>query len=165
MVILVYELNVVKFLILISDSPKWSAPPNDISDSCSYCNIFIGVPQGNTLSHLKNSHKRWRHEISLLLRCFHHSQVSRDICARLNTFQLTFVKPASSADKNDLVHEVRDGLQVSRILLSADSRDGRLTWCAKINQMLTNIRAWDQGALKPDDYQVWNSLQYISSYI
>ncbi|KAK4309982.1 hypothetical protein Pmani_018448 [Petrolisthes manimaculis] len=80
--------------------------------------------------------------------------VSRDVCARQHTFQLTFVRPAHSKDVTNLVQEVRGSTVIVRVLLSSDSKEERILWSNKLNKSLANIRAWDPDALGPEDYQV-----------
>lgn len=80
--------------------------------------------------------------------------VARDVCARQHTFQLTCVRPAYSGDINNLVQEIHGSALVSKLLLSADSKEERILWCNKLNKALANIRAWDPDALRPEDYQV-----------
>ncbi|XP_050688938.1 anillin-like isoform X3 [Eriocheir sinensis] len=80
--------------------------------------------------------------------------VSRDVCARQHTFQLTFLHPAHPRDVTNLVQEVQGSTLVTKMLLSADSKEERLAWCNKLNKALANIRAWDPDALRPQDFQV-----------
>ncbi|XP_068229036.1 anillin-like isoform X3 [Palaemon carinicauda] len=80
--------------------------------------------------------------------------VSRDVCARQHTFQLTCLRPAYGGDVSNLVQEVQGSSVVTRHLLSADSKEERIGWCNKLNKSLANIRAWDPDALRPEDYQV-----------
>ncbi|XP_066988802.1 anillin-like [Macrobrachium rosenbergii] len=80
--------------------------------------------------------------------------VSRDVCARQHTFQLTCLRPAYNGDVSNLVQEVQGSSVVTRHLLSADSKEERIVWCNKLNKSLANIRAWDPDALRPEDYQV-----------
>ncbi|XP_037799219.1 anillin-like [Penaeus monodon] len=80
--------------------------------------------------------------------------VARDVCARQHTFQLTCMRPAYSGDINNLVQEIHGSALVSKLLLSADSKEERILWCNKLNKALANIRAWDPDALRPEDYQV-----------
>ncbi|XP_058803979.1 anillin isoform X4 [Phymastichus coffea] len=68
--------------------------------------------------------------------------VSRDICARLHTFLLETRRPAQPGDTDSLVM-VRNGPETTiRHLLSADTKEDRLEWCAKLNKTLHLIRAW-----------------------
>ncbi|XP_066599667.1 anillin-like isoform X2 [Prorops nasuta] len=70
------------------------------------------------------------------------SLVSRDICARPNTFLLETVRPAQPDDVDSLV-VVRNGSETTiRYLLSADTKEDRLEWCSKLNKTLNLIRAW-----------------------
>ncbi|XP_046469658.1 anillin-like isoform X5 [Neodiprion pinetum] len=68
--------------------------------------------------------------------------VSRDICARPNTFLLETIRPAEPGDLATLVM-VRMGSQtIIRHLLSADTKEERLEWCSKLNKTLSLMRAW-----------------------
>ncbi|XP_033212205.1 anillin-like isoform X2 [Belonocnema kinseyi] len=68
--------------------------------------------------------------------------VSRDICARLNTFLLETVRPSQPGDVDSLVM-VRNGASTTvRHLLSADTKEDRLEWCSKLNKTIHLIRAW-----------------------
>ncbi|XP_071548148.1 uncharacterized protein [Panulirus ornatus] len=80
--------------------------------------------------------------------------VTRDVCARQHTFQLTCMRPACSRDVTNLVQEVQGPSVITRFLLSSDSKEERILWCNKLNKSLANIRAWDPDALRPEDYQV-----------
>ncbi|XP_045117440.1 anillin-like isoform X5 [Portunus trituberculatus] len=80
--------------------------------------------------------------------------VSRDICARQHTFQLTLLRPAHPGEETNLVQEVKGSSVVTKMLLSADSKEERMVWCNKLNKALANIRAWDPDAMQPQDYQV-----------
>lgn len=68
--------------------------------------------------------------------------VSRDICARPNTFLLETMRPAQSNDVDSLIM-VRNGSHTTvRHLLSADTKEDRLEWCSKLNKTINLIRAW-----------------------
>ena len=86
----------------------------------------------------------------------------REICSRMHTFMLETSRAASRADKDSLVVQTQgrdpdlSGLMnnnvllifpghmtILRHLLSADSRQERLTWCEILNKALENLRAWD----------------------
>ncbi|XP_063886653.1 anillin-like isoform X2 [Scylla paramamosain] len=84
----------------------------------------------------------------------HIELVSRDVCARQHTFQLTLLRPAHPGDATNLVQEVKGSSVVTKMLLSADSKEERMVWCNKLNKALANIRAWDPDAMQPQDYQV-----------
>lgn len=68
--------------------------------------------------------------------------VSRDICARPNTFLLETVRPAKASDKDSLVTVLRGDNTIIRHLLSADTKEERLEWCEKFNKALNSIRLW-----------------------
>ncbi|XP_023289978.1 anillin isoform X2 [Orussus abietinus] len=68
--------------------------------------------------------------------------VSRDICARPHTFLLETVRPAHPNDTDTLI-TIRNGSETTeRHLLSADTKEDRLEWCAKLNKTLTLVRTW-----------------------
>ncbi|XP_043277611.1 anillin isoform X2 [Venturia canescens] len=72
--------------------------------------------------------------------------VSRDICARPNTFLLESIRPAQPGDTESLVL-VRNGSQTTiRHLLSADTKEDRLEWCSKLNKTINLIHAWGGNA-------------------
>ncbi|KAG8201252.1 hypothetical protein JTE90_019890 [Oedothorax gibbosus] len=75
--------------------------------------------------------------------------VSRDVCARPHTFQLLTVRPPARGDKNTLVSQKLDTLTSTKHLISADTKEERITWCNKLNEALTNLRKWDPKALRP----------------
>ncbi|XP_034230299.1 LOW QUALITY PROTEIN: anillin-like [Thrips palmi] len=68
--------------------------------------------------------------------------VSRDLCARLNTFLLETSRPAKPTDENSLDLICMGDVTHVRHLLSADTREERLDWCTQINKALAVIRAW-----------------------
>ncbi|XP_014204655.1 anillin-like isoform X2 [Copidosoma floridanum] len=68
--------------------------------------------------------------------------VSRDICARPNTFLLETTRPAQPGDADCLVMARKGSETTIRHLLSADTKEERLEWCAKLNKTLNLIRAW-----------------------
>ncbi|KAG7205048.1 hypothetical protein KM043_005429 [Ampulex compressa] len=68
--------------------------------------------------------------------------VSRDICARPNTFLLETTRSAQPGDTDSLVM-IRSGSETTiRHLLSADTKEDRLEWCAKLNKTLNLIHTW-----------------------
>ncbi|XP_053980703.1 anillin-like isoform X2 [Hylaeus volcanicus] len=68
--------------------------------------------------------------------------VSRDICARPNTFLLETTRAAEPGDSESLIM-VRNGHTTTiRHLLSADTKEDRLEWCAKLNKTLNLIHTW-----------------------
>ena len=87
----------------------------------------------------------------------------REICSRMHTFMLETSRAAHKEDKDSLVVQTQGGHQqhvvvdcilissshppghvtILRHLLSADSRNERLTWCDILNKALENLRAWD----------------------
>jgi len=79
----------------------------------------------------------------------HVDVVSRDICARPNTFLLVTVRQPQSHDKDSLVMTCYPRRTALRHLLSADLKEERHQWCRQINRVLANLRAWDPDAQKP----------------
>ncbi|XP_076221746.1 anillin isoform X3 [Nomia melanderi] len=68
--------------------------------------------------------------------------VSRDICARPNTFLLETTRSAEPSDTESLIM-IRNGhTTIIRHLLSADTKEDRLEWCSKLNKTLSLIHAW-----------------------
>ncbi|CAK9825438.1 scra [Anthophora retusa] len=68
--------------------------------------------------------------------------VSRDICARPNTFLLETIRAAEAEDTESLIM-IRNGPStIIRHLLSADTKEDRLEWCSKLNKTLNLIHAW-----------------------
>nr|XP_018902713.1 PREDICTED: actin-binding protein anillin-like [Bemisia tabaci] len=70
------------------------------------------------------------------------SAVSRDICARPNTFLLETIRPARDEDEDSLVLVRHAAHTMVRHLLSTDTKEERLEWCATLNKALDIIRAW-----------------------
>lgn len=68
--------------------------------------------------------------------------VTRDLCARLNTFLLETSRPAKSTDADSLDMVCKGDVTHIRHLLSADTREERVDWCSQLNKALTVIRAW-----------------------
>ncbi|GIY60433.1 anillin [Caerostris extrusa] len=75
--------------------------------------------------------------------------VPRDICARPHTFQLVQVRPRQKEDRDTLISQSGDTLTTTRRLLSADTKEERERWCARLNDALSNVRQWDPQALAP----------------
>ncbi|XP_017761965.1 PREDICTED: actin-binding protein anillin-like [Eufriesea mexicana] len=68
--------------------------------------------------------------------------VSRDICARPNTFLLETTRAAEPEDTESLIMVRNGNTTIIRHLLSADTKEDRLEWCSKINKTLNLIHAW-----------------------
>lgn len=68
--------------------------------------------------------------------------VSRDICARPNTFLLETIRIAESEDTDSLIMVKNGSTTTIRHLLSADTKEDRLEWCSKLNKTLNLIHAW-----------------------
>ncbi|XP_026272727.1 anillin isoform X2 [Frankliniella occidentalis] len=68
--------------------------------------------------------------------------VTRDLCARLNTFLLETSRPAKSTDEDSLDLVCKGNVTHVRHLLSADTKEERVDWCTQLNKALTVIRAW-----------------------
>ncbi|XP_054738655.1 anillin isoform X2 [Anastrepha obliqua] len=66
----------------------------------------------------------------------------RDICARLNTMLLEFVRPAKETDVESLIIVPNGRNTVVRYLLSADTKEERELWCAYLNKVLLLLRSW-----------------------
>lgn len=93
----------------------------------------------------------------------------------MNTFMMETRRPSRSGDKDSLIMHVvsgtefffprvairfilskflcmqsrKSGQTTIRHLLSADTREERLGWCAVVNKALANLRAWDPTAFRP----------------
>ncbi|KAK3917217.1 Anillin [Frankliniella fusca] len=72
----------------------------------------------------------------------HVGLVTRDLCARLNTFLLETSRPAKPTDEDSLDLVCKGDVTHVRHLLSADTREERVDWCNQLNKALTVIRAW-----------------------
>ncbi|XP_076641319.1 anillin isoform X3 [Halictus rubicundus] len=68
--------------------------------------------------------------------------VSRDICARANTFLLETTRSAEPGDTESLIVIRNAHTTTIRHLLSADTKEDRLEWCSKINKTLSLLHAW-----------------------
>ncbi|XP_035229899.1 anillin-like isoform X2 [Stegodyphus dumicola] len=79
----------------------------------------------------------------------HVQSVTRDICARPNTFQMMTVRPQEKGDKDTLISWTANTLTTTKHLLSADTKEERILWCNKLNEALTSLRRWDPQALRP----------------
>uniref|UniRef100_A0A1A9ZYF3 PH domain-containing protein n=1 Tax=Glossina pallidipes TaxID=7398 RepID=A0A1A9ZYF3_GLOPL len=66
----------------------------------------------------------------------------RDICARLNTMLLQCERPALANDVESLTIIPKGRNTIVRYLVSADSKDERIAWCAHFNKALALLRAW-----------------------
>ncbi|GAB1597531.1 anillin-like [Argonauta hians] len=75
--------------------------------------------------------------------------ISRDICARPNTFEMRTVRPLRPGEEDTLITRKHHTMATIRHMLSADTKEERLLWCNKLNEALENVRAWQQDALKP----------------
>ncbi|XP_044739105.1 anillin-like isoform X2 [Chrysoperla carnea] len=68
--------------------------------------------------------------------------VSRDICARPNTFLLEFVRPRQPGDAESLVMVIKKDQTLIRHLLSADTKEERIEWCQQLNKALLSIKSF-----------------------
>lgn len=68
--------------------------------------------------------------------------VSRDICARLNTFLIETERGVLPDDKESLTVIRKGDKSIVRHLLSADTKDERIEWCQMFNKALTALRMW-----------------------
>uniref|UniRef100_A0A1A9ZYF2 PH domain-containing protein n=1 Tax=Glossina pallidipes TaxID=7398 RepID=A0A1A9ZYF2_GLOPL len=66
----------------------------------------------------------------------------RDICARLNTMLLQCERPALANDVESLTIIPKGRNTIVRYLMSADSKNERVAWCAYFNKALALLRAW-----------------------
>lgn len=69
--------------------------------------------------------------------------VSRDICARPNTFLLETTRAPRPDDVESLILVRSKNLTTIRHLLSADTKEDRLVWCSQLNKTLSMLRAWN----------------------
>ncbi|XP_047119485.1 anillin-like isoform X4 [Schistocerca piceifrons] len=69
--------------------------------------------------------------------------VSRDICARPNTFLLETTRPPQPDDVESLILVRSKNRTTIRHLLSADTKEDRLVWCSQLNKTLSMLRAWN----------------------
>ncbi|XP_049834655.1 anillin-like isoform X6 [Schistocerca gregaria] len=69
--------------------------------------------------------------------------VSRDICARPNTFLLETTRPPKPDDVESLILVRSKNRTTIRHLLSADTKEDRLVWCSQLNKTLSMLRAWN----------------------
>lgn len=75
--------------------------------------------------------------------------ISRDICARPNTFELELARQPRKGERDTLVSRTYDTMTTVRHMLSADTKEERIVWCNKLNRALANIRTWHCDALRP----------------
>ncbi|XP_067135698.1 anillin-like [Centruroides vittatus] len=75
--------------------------------------------------------------------------VSRDICARPHTFQLISMRPKEEDDRDTLISQSVNTITTTKHLLSADTKEERILWCNRLNEVLSSIRKWDPEALRP----------------
>jgi len=78
--------------------------------------------------------------------------ISRDICARPNTFALETIRPGKAGETETLVLKRsidRKNTMVERHMLSADTKEDRVVWCNVLNKALNNLRMWNPNALRP----------------
>nr|XP_022910049.1 anillin isoform X1 [Onthophagus taurus] len=68
--------------------------------------------------------------------------VSREICARMNTFLFEIMREPEVDDKESLTLYHKDNKTVIRHLLSADTKEERIKWCEAFNKALIAIRMW-----------------------
>ncbi|XP_065167773.1 anillin isoform X2 [Atheta coriaria] len=77
--------------------------------------------------------------------------VSRDICARLHTFLLERERPTQANDKETLTVSCHGHKTIIKHLLSADTKDERIEWCANLNKSLNALRMCG-GGIKSTDF-------------
>ncbi|CAL8363268.1 unnamed protein product [Arctogadus glacialis] len=67
---------------------------------------------------------------------------NREFCARPNTLELITVRPQREDDHQTLVSHCSNTMCVTKNWLSADTKDERLLWMQKLNQILVDLRMW-----------------------
>uniref|UniRef100_A0A1B0FC10 PH domain-containing protein n=1 Tax=Glossina morsitans morsitans TaxID=37546 RepID=A0A1B0FC10_GLOMM len=85
----------------------------------------------------------------------------RDICARLNTMLLQCERPALANDVQSLTIIPKGRNTIVRYLMSADSKDERIAWCAHFNKALALLRAWGP----PVQYLKWLQMKPSKLYL
>ncbi|KAK7115131.1 hypothetical protein V1264_001062 [Littorina saxatilis] len=75
--------------------------------------------------------------------------ISRDVCARPNTFELAVVRQPRKGEKDTLISRTYNTMTTIRHMLSADTKEERIVWCNKLNRALANIRTWHSDAMRP----------------
>jgi len=70
------------------------------------------------------------------------SPVSRETCARPNTFLLVTTRDPLPGDKETLVTSVHGNYTAIKHLISADTKNDRDLWINSLNKTLNNMRAW-----------------------
>ncbi|XP_069757123.1 anillin-like isoform X2 [Narcine bancroftii] len=69
---------------------------------------------------------------------------SREFCSRPKTLELITAQPQSKEDFETLVVQCRNKLCFTKNWLSADTKEEMNMWMEKLNQVLFNLRAWQQ---------------------
>uniref|UniRef100_A0A8C5D1A5 Anillin, actin binding protein n=1 Tax=Gadus morhua TaxID=8049 RepID=A0A8C5D1A5_GADMO len=67
---------------------------------------------------------------------------NREFCARPNTLELITVRPQREDDHQTLVSHCSNTMCVTKNWLSADTKEERLLWMQKLNQILVDLRMW-----------------------
>lgn len=75
--------------------------------------------------------------------------VSREACARPNTFEVTVMRRQQRGDRETLVTKCQDAVSATKHWISADTKEERMSWCAKLNEAIVNLRTWHSDALRP----------------
>ncbi|XP_032891947.1 anillin-like isoform X2 [Amblyraja radiata] len=69
---------------------------------------------------------------------------SREFCSRRKTLELITASPLSKDDHETLIVQCRDKFCFTKHWLSADTKEERNLWMEKLNQVLINLRTWQQ---------------------
>ncbi|XP_078257823.1 anillin-like isoform X2 [Rhinoraja longicauda] len=69
---------------------------------------------------------------------------SREFCSRPKTLELITASPLSEDDHETLIVQCRDKFCFTKNWLSADTNEERNLWMEKLNQVLINLRTWQQ---------------------
>ncbi|ESN96052.1 hypothetical protein HELRODRAFT_95214 [Helobdella robusta] len=77
--------------------------------------------------------------------------VTREVCARPNTFEIETMRNKRRGDRNTLIQTCNDKLAsiTTKHWLSADTKEDRESWCRSLNEALVNLRAWHADAMRP----------------
>lgn len=69
---------------------------------------------------------------------------NREFCSRPKTLELITASPLSKDDHETLIVHCRDNFCFTKNWLSADTKEERNSWMEKLNQVLINLRTWQQ---------------------
>jgi len=71
------------------------------------------------------------------------SVLSRDKCARPNTFELNLKRALKSGDEENLVKTIDNKYAYIKIWICADNKDDRVTWMEALNKQISDSMAWN----------------------